>query len=412
MSNGKGGFIGQDGLNAPDEPTGVSASGGTDGVASVAFTAPSDVGASAITGYVATASTGVGATGTSSPISVTGLTLGTAATFRVWAVNPFGYSAPSGATSSVTPSLIRAIIFGGDTADSDRSGITNVIEVVSISTTGNATDFGDLTQTASGSSAAASTTRALRGGGRISSTGNNANDGTTTVDYVTIASNGNATDFGDMHSERRDAAGSSNKTRAIFGGGYNDYSGSPQVINVIQYFTISTTGNFTDFGDLIGSGNSFLAACSSSVRTIFMGGYAYNGTKNNIIQYVTTATTGNAADFGDLSTVRYDLAACSSATRGVSIGGIFDASPEIMEYVTIASTGNATDFGDIAETKEHAGTSSSTRGLSIGGANSYGNLNKIDYITIASVGNTTDFGDLTAAKRHPSATSNGHGGLQ
>ena len=410
MARRNGGFIGQDGLDAPDEPTDVTVSGGGDGVVGVAFTAPSDVGTSAITGFVATSSTGVGATGTSSPISVTGLTIGTAATFRAYAINAYGTSAASDASSSITPSLIRAIIFGCDTADSDRSGITNVIEAVSISTTGNATDFGDLTQTASGSSAAASTTRALRGGGRISSTGNNANDGTTTVDYVTIASNGNATDFGDMHSERRDAAGSSNKTRAIFGGGYNDYSGSPQVINVIQYFTISSTGNFTDFGDLIGSGNSFLAACSSSVRTIFMGGYAYNGTKNNIIQYVTTATTGNATDFGDLSNSRNDLAACSSATRGVSIGGI--SATEVMEYVTIASTGNATDFGDIAETKEHAGTSSSTRGLSIGGANGVSNLDKIDYITIASVGNTTDFGDLTAAKRHPSATSNGHGGLQ
>ena len=50
MARGRGGFIGQDGLNAPDSPTGVSASAG-DAQATVSFTAPTDVGASAITGY-------------------------------------------------------------------------------------------------------------------------------------------------------------------------------------------------------------------------------------------------------------------------------------------------------------------------------------------------------------------------
>ena len=46
MAKGKGGFIGQDGLNAPDSPTGVSGSAGDEQV-EVSFTAPSDVGGSA-----------------------------------------------------------------------------------------------------------------------------------------------------------------------------------------------------------------------------------------------------------------------------------------------------------------------------------------------------------------------------
>jgi len=50
MARGRGGFIGQDGLNAPDSPTGVSATAG-DAQADVSFTAPTNVGASAITGY-------------------------------------------------------------------------------------------------------------------------------------------------------------------------------------------------------------------------------------------------------------------------------------------------------------------------------------------------------------------------
>ena len=50
MAKGKGGFLGQDGLNAPDQATGVTATAG-DTQATVSFTAPSDVGGSAITGY-------------------------------------------------------------------------------------------------------------------------------------------------------------------------------------------------------------------------------------------------------------------------------------------------------------------------------------------------------------------------
>ena len=89
MARGRGGFIGQDGLNAPDSPTGVSASAG-DAQADVSFTAPTDVGGSAITGFRAQSNTGIGASGTSSPITVTGLSNGTSYTFNVWAINAFG----------------------------------------------------------------------------------------------------------------------------------------------------------------------------------------------------------------------------------------------------------------------------------------------------------------------------------
>ena len=56
MAKGKGGFIGQDGLNAPDAPTGVSGTAG-DTQVTVSWTAPSDVGGSAITSYLVTDST-------------------------------------------------------------------------------------------------------------------------------------------------------------------------------------------------------------------------------------------------------------------------------------------------------------------------------------------------------------------
>jgi hypothetical protein len=87
----------------PGTPTGVSATG-SNSSATVSFTAPTNTGGAAITGYTVTSSPqGITATGTSSPITVTGLTNGTAYTFTVTATNELGTGAASSASSPVTP---------------------------------------------------------------------------------------------------------------------------------------------------------------------------------------------------------------------------------------------------------------------------------------------------------------------
>ena len=127
MAKRTGGFIGQDGLNAPDPATGVSGSGG-DTQATVSFTAPSDVGGSAITGYRVQSNDGIGASGSASPVTITGLTNGTNYTFNVWAINPFGWSSPSDASGGVTPIDDRGFFFGGI----GSSGNSNRIDFISI----------------------------------------------------------------------------------------------------------------------------------------------------------------------------------------------------------------------------------------------------------------------------------------
>ena len=143
MAKGKGGFIGQDGLNAPDPATGVSASGG-DTEATVSFTAPTDVGGAAVTGYRVQSNDGIGASGSASPVTVTGLTNGTSYTFNVWAINPFGWSSPSDASGGVSPAAPIGLFACGLTAGGSSSA-TNVIDFITLSSAGNATDFGDLT---------------------------------------------------------------------------------------------------------------------------------------------------------------------------------------------------------------------------------------------------------------------------
>jgi len=93
----------------PDPPTNVSASAGN-GQAIVSFTAPANDGGSPITEYTVTSSPGgLTATGTSSPIKITGLTNGTAYTFTVTATNSVGTSEPSAASDSVTPYALSAV---------------------------------------------------------------------------------------------------------------------------------------------------------------------------------------------------------------------------------------------------------------------------------------------------------------
>ncbi|SEO97428.1 Fibronectin type III domain-containing protein, partial [Paenibacillus sophorae] len=87
----------------PASPTDIIATAG-DGQATITFTAPVDNGGSAITGYEVTSSPGnIIATGTASPITITGLQNGTTYTFTVKAINNAGGSVASAVSNAVTP---------------------------------------------------------------------------------------------------------------------------------------------------------------------------------------------------------------------------------------------------------------------------------------------------------------------
>ena len=129
-------------------------------------------------------------------------------------------------------------------------------------------------------------------------------------------------------------------TRGIFAGG--EAPGGTKT-NVIQYITIASTGNAADFGDLIQNKQTGGTACSHT-KIIFGGGKNPSNSINEIGQII-AASTGNESDFGDLTRSTKGLAAASNSTRAV-FGADYPGT-NVIDYITMTSTGNAIDFGDI-----------------------------------------------------------------
>ena len=132
-----------------------------------------------------------------------------------------------------------------------------------------------------------------------------------TIDYVTISTTGNAIDFGDLLNLFEAGGACSSSSRGVWGG-----FSVPAQTNTLQYITISSTGNAADFGDLTRTTGN-LGACSSATRGLFIGGAG----NSNILDYITIASTGDARDFGDLTVGREYAPGCSSSTRSVFAGG-------------------------------------------------------------------------------------------
>ena len=304
--------------------------------------------------------------------------------------------------SAYQPLGSRAVFAGGGVGIS-----VNVIDYVDIATIGNATDFGDLNVNSETNAGASSSTRGLSAGGETAG----ANSRAPRIDYFTIATTGNAINFGDMVAGSYWPAGASNETRALIGGG-TESSGTTSAR--MTYVTIATTGNATNFGDLITSQSRTrgMGSAASSTRALFAGGCGAGATYQADIEYYTIDTTGTSTTFGDLTVLRGFIAGgASSGTRTLFAGGEISngVNTNTIDYVTIASTGNATDFGDLNYSGNATTTSTYTRAVH---ARTSGNNNTIDYTTIATTGNASDFGDLTVARSNSmAAVSNGHGGL-
>ena len=315
-------------------------------------------------------------------------------------LDTLSYMVPPGGTTTQR-GRGRAVFAGGNrTPDND----SNIIDYVQIQSSGSSIDFGDLTQEREALGGSGNETRGWFASGYD---GDSPNANYDIIDYITISTTANALDFGNLSAVRRYVSCLSNSTRGVIGGGYNT-----DFIDTIEYITIASIGNVTDFGNLTVALTD-KAGLSSPTRGVFAGGLG--PAASDVIDYITIATTGNATDFGNLTVARRASASANSSTRGVFGGGHTPTVVNTIDYITIASTGDATDFGDLTAARGYMGKGQScsvVRGLLQGGIETPVIVNTIEYIDIATTGNAADFGDLTGnGVREAAACSDSHGGI-
>ena len=275
------------------------------------------------------------------------------------------------------------------------------IDTIQISSQGNAIRFGDLSAARAQAYGAANSTRGVVFGAYDGTNNHNfleAFDTTTGADTI---------DFGNLLSStaRRGILGMASNTRAIAAGG-----NIPGRDNTIQYVTIASLGDAQEFGDLIAdSSYSAAATACSPTRGVMGGGTKLVSGSTNSIGYITMATTGDSVDFGDaLSSDTGPSGVVSSSTRGV----FMHSSPIASEFITISTLGNAQTFGDIGVSiNGSGGVTNSIRGVNAGAYDSPTNVNTITFVNIASTGEGTDFGDLIRSLSSIGGLSDSHGGL-
>ena len=286
----------------------------------------------------------------------------------------------------------RAVVVLGATPS-----VVDTMDYFETATAGNAIDFGDasVARYQNGFGGMASGTRGVFQGG--------ASPSSNIMEYVTISSSGGANDFGDHHRGVTNGNGQcANGTRGLLAGGYL----APTPYNTIDFITIATTGSTSDYGEIDDGSTGGYSPMASSTRAVFA-----RGEQN--LNYINFTSGGKTQIFGDMrgDSRTGHIASCSNSTRGIMAGGEAPSRVNTITFITIATLGNPTDFGDLlAGRNDQDSAASQTRGFIVGGSNP-AKTNTIEFITFSSTGNAQDFGDLTQARNQPLAFSDVHGGL-
>ena len=277
---------------------------------------------------------------------------------------------------------------GGTPAKSD------VINTVQIATTANATDFGNLSVAKNGVAALASATRGVFSGGYTPTQ-------QSTIEYLNFQSSGGVNDFGDLLETQSDHMSGSNNTIGIF-----------SRERLTQFVTIASTGDATDFGGDTTVSRFYGMQSNCSPTRMVIGGGRVSPTVVGTIDFFTFATKGDAVSFGEMSVVRSGYGAGGNSTRGIFAGGYTPTILDTIDFITIASEGNAADFGNlVAATRAKQNATSSVRCVIAGGTTPSAIVNTIEFVTISTTGNTTDFGDLQNTPKNPASCSDTHGGI-
>ena len=315
---------------------------------------------------------------------------------------------PNMATAGDRQPGARGVLAGGYVAPAN----TDKTSYINISSTGDAKDFGDLSLAIRYQAGCSSSTRGITFAGY-------SNSYQSTITKTTIASTGSHATFGDVLIGGTAAGplghGSfSNQTRAfMFSGTAPNHGGQ---LPTMKYVTIASEGNTVDFGDMTYN-YRYGSATGSKTRAMPMGGYA-NPSAQSTINVITMSTTGDAQDFGNLHENMSDgLGTTTNGIRSVlhtASSGYTDVGLDLYSPI---SGGTTISFGDLSFARMfspmNSCLSSPTRGVFPGGTVNPGaaTSNVIDYVEFASEGNAVDFGDMHTASGAGSYFSSAHGGL-
>jgi hypothetical protein len=302
---------------------------------------------------------------------------------------------------------------------------TNIIDTVVIGSNSTASDFGDLTNV---TYCCRCTSNGVGDRAVVHIGETTSYVYTNTINYLTISTSADASNFGETSIKRQGGGACSNRVngRAVFACGVSSAGGYPADYT-FDYVTISTTGNATYFGVLDPiytiwpfAYNDGTSNCENN-RGIFVGGKTMSvdpgWPDDMVIRYITITSLGNALNYGDLAAgVLYSShAACSNGTKNrgcfTSIHGTSASWNNSIEYITISTIGNASDFGDLLFVQVVGGCISNCSGQKAaygGGINHVDSLvrNDIETWSISTIGNATDFGDLSTLRMNTRGTSN------
>ena len=263
----------------------------------------------------------------------------------------FGNTSLTRGQGASCSSRTRGYLMGGLVSPTTYS---NVIDSHEFSSTGDFIDFGDLSVNRRLNAGLSNSTRGISIGGQ----GGSPVAVQDVIDYITLQTTGTAQNFGSLRlGADLFGAALASSTRGI-------YADGTATNGTLDYITISTTGNSIFFGDLATNRGTYINTAANSTRGIFAGGYSNPGTgsNTNIIEFLTIATLGNAQDFGDLTRTTAEVnGGAASPTRAIFAGGGPSAS-NIIDYITIASTGDALDFGDLQTASSHNSACSNGHG--------------------------------------------------
>ena len=239
--------------------------------------------------------------------------------------------------------------FGGRTS---LNVSLNVIEKKVFASSGNSSDVGDMSRRLYATSAVSDGTRGVIGYGIADQFWDTHQ---ITTNYLTFASDTSMTSFGNLREKRFKAYAEGSATKGIFAGGENNNGAAGYHVD---YITISSAGNYTNFGIFTGyNGGDWGAAVGSDTRMWLVGGFGGSlGANMNQMVYITIASTGNTTDAGDLDYYKYRTNGCSDGTKA-----------EIAHGIKQLTLGHSTSLESQTTHWTISSTSNASAGVSMGG---------------------------------------------